>query len=119
MIDHHKKSIQEAKQYAKKFNVVSLADRTENGEKEKEQEKETRNEQVRPVSRSCPMSMLSVPASNQSFGDRYSQSVLNLSVLPVCASQLWNELPQAIKASDNVDPFKKRLKTHLFIEAFG
>ena len=55
-------------------------------------------------------SLLSVPTCNQAFGDR---------AFSVCAPQLWNKLPQAIKASDNVDLFKKRLKTHLFIEKFG
>ena len=52
----------------------------------------------------------SVPTCNQAFGDR---------AFSVCAPQLWNKLPQAIKASDNVDLFKMRLKAHLFIEAFG
>ena len=60
--------------------------------------------------RSSTESLLTVPTSNQAFGDR---------AFSVCAQQLWIKLPQAIKASDNVDIFKKRLKTHLFIGAFG
>ena len=40
-------------------------------------------------------------------------------LMDVIYPQLWNTLPQLIKASDNVDLLKKRLKTHLFIEAFG
>ena len=60
--------------------------------------------------RASTESLLSVPTCNQAFGDR---------AFSVCAPQLWNKLPQAIKASDNVDIFKKRLKAHLFIEAFG
>ena len=55
-------------------------------------------------------SSLSVATSNHAFGDR---------AFSVCVPQLWNTLPQVIKASDNVDSFKKRLKTNLFIEAFG
>ena len=43
-----------------------------------------------------------------------------ISAFSVCAPQLlWITIPQVIKASDNVDLFKKRLKTHLFIEALG
>ena len=49
------------------------------------------------------LSLLSVPTSNQAFGER---------AFSVCTSQLWNTLPQAIRASDNVDIFKKRMKTH-------
>ena len=32
---------------------------------------------------------------------------------------IWNELPQDIKLSPNVECFKKRLKTHYFIEYYG
>ena len=54
--------------------------------------------------------LLSVPTSNQAFGDR---------AFSACAPQLWNKLRQAINASDNVDMFKTQLRTQLFIEAFG
>ena len=32
---------------------------------------------------------------------------------------LWNQLPIDIKRCISVEAFKKQLKTHLFIEAFG
>ena len=34
------------------------------------------------------------------------------------APKLWNSLPSKIRALDNLDDFKKAIKTHLFIESF-
>ncbi|XP_073349448.1 uncharacterized protein [Pagrus major] len=33
--------------------------------------------------------------------------------------RLWNSLPENLRAAENVDVFKKRLKTHLFNQAFN
>ena len=33
--------------------------------------------------------------------------------------RLWNSLPESLRAAENVDIFKKRLKTHLFNQAFN
>ena len=37
----------------------------------------------------------------------------------VCAPGLWNKLPLEIKSSTSVPEFKRRLKTHLFRQAFS
>ena len=36
----------------------------------------------------------------------------------VCGPVLWNWLPDCMKEINNLDKFKKELKTHLFSEAF-
>ena len=36
----------------------------------------------------------------------------------VASPQLWNDLPEQIKNSDNLQTFKTRLKTYLFKEIF-
>jgi hypothetical protein len=32
---------------------------------------------------------------------------------------LWNSLPEPLQKSESIDIFKKKLKTHLFREAFN
>ena len=34
------------------------------------------------------------------------------------AAKLWNQLPATLRACDNLNDFKRMLKTHLFREAF-
>ena len=66
-------------------------------------------EPPRPL-RSAGMSLLVVPKTRLStYGDRCFQKA---------APVLWNNLPDTVKRSDTLDIFKKRLKTHLFINAF-
>jgi hypothetical protein len=56
--------------------------------------------------RSGEKHLLSVPRSNtKSFGDR---------CFSVSAPKAWNHLPLEIRESENVDIFKRTLKTHLF-----
>ena len=54
---------------------------------------------------------LSVPFTvNQTFADRaFSTNV----------PKLWNSLPTNKKSSQNIEMFKKNLKTHLFYEYFN
>ena len=39
--------------------------------------------------------------------------------LSVFLPAIWNELPLELRSIPNVDTFKARLKTHLFVGAFG
>ena len=39
-------------------------------------------------------------------------------VFSVCAPRLWNGIPLEIRQSNSVSVFKKKLKTHLFKQAF-
>lgn len=60
--------------------------------------------------RSTNKLLLNVPKINtKSYGQR-----------AIChaAPALWNELPLHIKLSDNIDIFKRKLKTHLFKQTF-
>ena len=36
-----------------------------------------------------------------------------------CAPQVWNGLPYELRSCPNVDMFKNKLKTFLFVKAFG
>ena len=61
--------------------------------------------------RSSNQNLLKVPKSNsKQFGDR---------CFSVVAPKAWNALPDDIKSSSTVDMFKKKLKTHLFKQAYG
>ena len=54
--------------------------------------------------------LLVVPRTNlHTYGDR---------AFGVAAPTLWNELPAAIRAIDDRELFKNRLKSHLFSSAF-
>ena len=54
---------------------------------------------------------LNVPRTNLvSAGDR---------AFCVAAPKMWNSLPNDIRMSHNVESFKKKLKTHLFCEAYS
>jgi hypothetical protein len=55
--------------------------------------------------------LLTVPLmKRKTFGDR---------AFAFAGPKVWNELPTEIKETQNIDTFKKKLKTHLFIEAFN
>ena len=55
-------------------------------------------------------SLLEQPAYKlKSYGSR---------AFSVCAPGLWNKLPLKIRSSTSVPEFKRRLKTHLFRQAF-
>ena len=43
---------------------------------------------------------------------------LSFRVFKNCAPRLYNKLPRSVKISDNVDVFKKRLKTFLFCDSY-
>ena len=61
--------------------------------------------------RSAELNLLMVPRTRlQTRGDRSFQAV---------APKLWNGLPPSLRCLDSVESFKKALKTHLFIQAFG
>ena len=61
--------------------------------------------------RSSTQGFLSVPRTHFKIrGDQAFQSA---------APKLWNTLPTSLRSLDNVDSFKKQLKTHLFRQAFG
>ena len=66
----------------------------------------------RPGLRSCDQGeKLVVPFNiNKTFGDR---------AFSTSAPALWNALPQAVKCSQNIDEFKRNLKTYLFNELFN
>ena len=60
--------------------------------------------------RSADKDLLVVPATRlKGYGGRAFEAA---------APSMWNVLPEEIKSSESVDVFKKRLKTHLFREAF-
>ena len=52
---------------------------------------------------------LYVDMSNSKFGDRS---------FGTAACKLWNDLPCEVKLASSVLDFKKRLKTHLFKQAY-
>jgi len=55
--------------------------------------------------------LLSVPTVNTgTYGKR---------AFSVTASYLWNQLPEPIKTANNIEQFKKLLKTYLFKKAFN
>jgi hypothetical protein len=60
--------------------------------------------------RSSTSELLKVPRANtRGFGDR---------AFSIFAPRQWNNLPASIKESSSLDVFKKRLKTHLFVDAY-
>ena len=66
--------------------------------------------QPRRALRSSNQSLLEQPAYKlKSYGSR---------AFSVCAPGLWNKLPLKIRSSTSVPEFKRRLKTHLFRQAF-
>ena len=67
--------------------------------------------QPRRALRSSDQLLLEQPAYKlKSYGSR---------AFSVCAPGLWNKLPLEIKSSTSVPEFKRRLKTHLFRQAFS
>ena len=60
--------------------------------------------------RSSNSSLLVVPKTNTSWGDRSFAHA---------GSTLWNELPQPLKDVSTVNSFKSSLKTYLFLQAFA
>ena len=68
-------------------------------------------EKMLPDSDSNTKNLLQIPLTNlKRFGDR---------AFCAYAPRLWNELPDNIKAADNVQNFKKLLKTLLFRKEFN
>ena len=66
--------------------------------------------QPRRALRSSNQLLLEQPAYKlKSYGSR---------AFSVCAPGLWNKLPLKIRSSTSVPEFKRRLKTHLFRQAF-
>ena len=60
--------------------------------------------------RSSSRSLLAVPSTRtKTYGERCFRTA---------AAKLWNELPEHVKDAQTVQIFRKRLKTHLFREAF-
>ena len=53
---------------------------------------------------------LHVPTSNGGYGDRR---------FGVAAPRLWNSLPVELKAASSLISFKRKLKTYLFLQAYG
>jgi exonuclease III len=61
--------------------------------------------------RSSSKCLLNVPRSNSvTYGDRG---------FSMAGPVLWNSLPEPLQKSESIDIFKKKLKTHLFGEAFN
>ena len=61
--------------------------------------------------RSGTMSLLSIPASNNT---KYSKQSFKH-----CAPKLWNSLPMDLRTEENLRTFKNKLKTHLFELAYS
>ena len=62
-----------------------------------------------PVAKFTKTSVEVKRTNTKTYGDR---------AFSVAGPKLWNELPIEIKNSNNVDSFKRKLKTHLFKAAF-
>ena len=60
--------------------------------------------------RSAGQSRLVEPRTYKKYGER---------AFSVAGPKLWNDLRDDIKFSETVDSFKSRLKTYLFIKAYG
>ena len=61
--------------------------------------------------RSSRRNLLAVPRSKlKSYGD---------CAFSVCAPELWNDIPEIIKCSVNLNTFKRNLKTYLFKRYFN
>ena len=61
--------------------------------------------------RSSSRNLLAIPRSKlKSYGDR---------AFSVCAPKLWNDIPEIIKCSVNLNTFKRNLKTYLFKRYFN
>jgi predicted nucleic acid-binding Zn-ribbon protein len=61
--------------------------------------------------RSMNLSFLKKPrVRTKTFGDKS---------YAVCAPYLWNKLPLSLRQCEELEPFKRGLKTHLFEKAFG
>ena len=54
--------------------------------------------------------LLEEPRTKGMHGDR---------AFSVAGPTLWNELPMSLRESGSLDIFKKKLKTHLFIECYS
>ena len=60
--------------------------------------------------RSSSRKLLVIPRSKfKSYGDR---------TFSVSAPKLWNDIPETIKCSVDLNPFKRNLKTYLFKRFF-
>ena len=61
--------------------------------------------------RSASMDYLVVPQTRlRLYGDR---------AFMAAAPKLWNDLPPDVKSAPTIESFKTKLKTHLFLQAFG
>jgi len=60
--------------------------------------------------RSAASSLLIIPATRRSIGDR---------ALVVAAVSVWNKLPQDIRSATSLSVFRRRLKTHFFDKAYN
>jgi len=66
--------------------------------------------QSRTSLRSASSTDLLIPATRLQFGDR---------AFAVAGSHQWNLLPSQIRTISDIGNFKRQLKTHLFVQAFG
>jgi len=66
--------------------------------------------QSRTSLRSASSTDLLTPATRLQFGDR---------AFAVAGSHQWNLLPSQIRTISDIGNFKRKLKTHLFVQAFG
>ena len=64
--------------------------------------------------RSADSMLLQIPATSSTNLTRYSDRAFSKA-----APVLWNKLPTDIRKLTTVQSFKNKLKTHLFIAAFG
>ena len=53
------------------------------------------------------------------FNSLNAKSKLRKRQPSVFLPELWNQLPLSLRSVESVDAFKARLKTRLFVEAFG
>ena len=61
--------------------------------------------------RSSENNLLAIPPSRtKTYGDR---------AFSTSAPKLWNNLPDDLRATHDLDPFKRQLKTHLFKTAYN
>ena len=61
------------------------------------------------IRHTCDVFRLKEPRCNTDLG---------LTAFKNCAPRLYNELPSSVKISDNVNVFKKRLRTFLFCDCY-
>ena len=58
------------------------------------------------------------PRGLQLYQARYNNKIHRGRAFSSAAPELWNNLPIHVRNSDNLDAFKKNLKTHLFGQAY-